>query len=157
MLYEFNVYRMEVDNHIFWVAESKSLKGCVGQGETSSEAIRELEENEKEWIDTAKEFNIPIPPYAIKKPKTFSGKFSLRMSPYIHEKASEAAEFLGLSLNQYINDAVIHYNDVISNNYNVRVSDYDSISEETKIISLAAKRESMSNKFVVKEKELEEM
>lgn len=157
MLYEFNVYQAEVEDHIFWVAESKSLKGCVGQGETSSEAIQELEENEKEWINTAKEFNIPIPPYTVKKPKAFSGKFSLRMSPYVHEKASETAEFLGVSLNQYINDAVIHYNDVISNNYNTRVSERGSISEETKIISLTAKRESMSQKIVVKEKELEEM
>lgn len=157
MLYEFNVYQAEVEDHVFWIAESKSLKGCVGQGETSSEAIQELEENEKEWINTAKEFDIPIPPYTIKKPKTFSGKFSLRMSPYVHEKASETAEFLGVSLNQYINDAVIHYNDTISNNYNTRVYDHDSISEETKIVSFTAKCESMSHKIVVREKELEEM
>lgn len=58
MLYEFNVYQTEVENHIFWIAESKSLKGCVGQGETYSEAIRELEDNEKKWLKTAKEFKI---------------------------------------------------------------------------------------------------
>lgn len=55
MLYEFKVYQMKVENHIFWVAESLSLKGCVGQGETSEDAIKELGENEKEWLDTAKD------------------------------------------------------------------------------------------------------
>lgn len=31
-----------------WVAESKALKGCVGQGENFIDAIKELEENEQE-------------------------------------------------------------------------------------------------------------
>lgn len=52
---------MQVEDHAFWVAESKTLKGCVGQGETSDEAIAELEKNEKEWIDTAGEFGMSVP------------------------------------------------------------------------------------------------
>lgn len=40
---------------------SKSLRGCVGQGATTEEAIAELEENEKVWFDTAIEYGIPIP------------------------------------------------------------------------------------------------
>ena len=65
MLYGFSIYQTQDDDHLFWVAESKSLKGCVGQGESSEEAIQELEDNEKEWLDTAKEFGIPIPPITI--------------------------------------------------------------------------------------------
>lgn len=109
MLYEFSVYQMKVEDHLFWVAESKSLKGCVGQGDSSEEAVKELEENEKEWLNTAKEFGIPIPPRMVKKPKTYSGKVSLRMSPYVHESAAEAARLLGISTNQFINDAIIKY------------------------------------------------
>ncbi len=52
---------MTVEGHAFWVAESKALKGCVGQGETSQEAIEELEQNEKEWLSAAAEVGIPIP------------------------------------------------------------------------------------------------
>lgn len=52
---------MQADDQAFWVAESTSLKGCVGQGETPIEAIKELEQNEQEWINTAKKFNISIP------------------------------------------------------------------------------------------------
>lgn len=52
---------MQVGDHTFWVAESTALKGCVGQGETSAEAIGELEQNEREWIDTAGKCGIPVP------------------------------------------------------------------------------------------------
>ena len=62
MKHDFNTYQMEVEGHRFWVAESKILKGCVGQGDDVSSAIQELEENEITWLDTAKEFRIPIPP-----------------------------------------------------------------------------------------------
>ena len=37
------------------------LRGCVGQGATIEEAIVELEENERVWLETAKEFGVPIP------------------------------------------------------------------------------------------------
>lgn len=61
MKYEFEVYQMEVRGHLFWVAKSKSLKGCVGQGETSDEAISELEQNEIEWLKTAEQCGMSIP------------------------------------------------------------------------------------------------
>ena len=62
MLYPFRVYQNKVEEHVFWVAKSTCLKGCVGQGETAEEAISELEVNEQEWLVTAKEAGIPIPP-----------------------------------------------------------------------------------------------
>lgn len=109
MLYEFNVYQTEANCHVFWVAESKALKGCVGQGENFIDAIRELEENEQEWLKTAKEFNIPIPPRTLKSKKSYSGKIALRVSPLVHQNAANAAADLNISLNQFINDAVISY------------------------------------------------
>lgn len=110
MKYEFRVYQMQVDDHLFWVAKSNVLKGCVGQGETSDEAISELETNENEWLITAKEFNIPIPPETIQTEQQFSGKTSLRMSRFVHEEAAKNAQAQGVSLNQYINDAIVNYN-----------------------------------------------
>jgi predicted HicB family RNase H-like nuclease len=121
MLYEANVYQMNVEDHIFWVAESKVLKGCVGQGDTSKEAISELELNEKEWLKTAEEFDIPVPPRTAKVDKKYSGKLSLRMSPYEHQKCAENAENLGISINQYINDAVINYSKRISETYSSEI------------------------------------
>ena len=61
MKYEAAIYQMTVETHTFWVAESKVLKGCVGQGDTSESAIKELEQNEIDWIKTAEEVGIPIP------------------------------------------------------------------------------------------------
>lgn len=110
MKYEFNVFQTEANGNIYWVAKSKILKGCVGQGETAEEAILELNQNEKEWLLTAKQFNIPIPMPVIKKDIAFSGKVSLRMSPLVHEEAFNNAKELGISLNQYINDSIIEHN-----------------------------------------------
>ena len=88
MKYEANIYQMTVENHTFWVAESKSLKGCVGQGETSDEAIRELEQNELDWIETAKEVGILIPAVVSKTPLKHAGKFALRLAPNIYSEIS---------------------------------------------------------------------
>ena len=52
MNYEFVAYQMDVENHVFWVAKSKALNGCLGQGDTLAEAIAELESNEVEWLST---------------------------------------------------------------------------------------------------------
>lgn len=63
MIYNYTVEKMrnERSGSEFFVAMSKSLRGCVGQGATSTEAIAELEENERVWLETAKEFGVPIP------------------------------------------------------------------------------------------------
>lgn len=52
MKYEFEVYQMEVEDHLFWVA-------------------------------------------------------------FVHEQASELAKKQGISLNQYINDAIVYYNSML--------------------------------------------
>lgn len=111
MKYDFITYQMEVEEHRFWVAESKTLKGCVGQGDDVSSAIQELEENEIAWLDAAKEFGIPIPPETVRTPESYSGKISLRISPFTHEESSILAKEQGISLNQYFNDAIVAYNE----------------------------------------------
>ena len=68
MLYPFRVYQSRAEQHVFWVAKSALLKGCVGQGETAAEAVSELEANELEWIATAKEVGIPIPAVTVEPP-----------------------------------------------------------------------------------------
>ena len=59
-LYLFQLFQCKVEEHEFWVAKSTVLKGCVGQGETVDDAVMELENNEREWIITAKDYGIPI-------------------------------------------------------------------------------------------------
>jgi predicted HicB family RNase H-like nuclease len=110
MKYPFRVYQTKVERHLFWVAESQSLKGCVGQGDTLEEAVSELCENENIWLETACEFNIPIPPIPVEQLPEYSGKFTVRVSPQVHQQAAELAKKQSISLNQYINDAIVAKN-----------------------------------------------
>ena len=59
--YPFGVYQTKVEDHLFWVAECPSLKGCVGLGSTPEEACAELEMNEAAWIELAEKYGIEIP------------------------------------------------------------------------------------------------
>ncbi len=114
MKYPFSVFQMENEGHVFWVAKSIYLKGCVGQGDSQNEAIAELEENEASWLATAEELDIPIPKIPIEKVSDYSGKMTLRMAPTVHGQAALFAKQEGISLNQYINDAVVAKNAMMS-------------------------------------------
>jgi len=110
MKYPYNVKKMQVEGHVFWVAISPLLKGCVGQGDTLNEAIAALEANEEVWLETAVEFGIEIPEIPVEEAVTYSGKFMVRISSQEHKKASELAKKQGVSLNQYVNDAIVARN-----------------------------------------------
>ncbi|MFB3765991.1 MAG: type II toxin-antitoxin system HicB family antitoxin [Methanotrichaceae archaeon] len=45
----------------YWVAEVPSLPGCISQGKTKEEAITNIKEAIKIYIDALKEDGIPIP------------------------------------------------------------------------------------------------
>ena len=108
--YPFVVFQTENEGHVFWVAKSRYLKGCIGQGDIQSDAIRELEDNEEAWLETAEKMGIPIPEIPIERVEEFSGKMTLRMAPFVHMQAAHFAEQEGISLNQYINNAVVSQN-----------------------------------------------
>lgn len=111
MIYPFSVFQSAVEGHIFWVAKSNYLRGCVGQGDSQEEAIEELKENEKSWLETAKKAGIPIPQVTVIRMEDYSGKMTLRMSPSVHREAAMYAKYEGISLNQYVNNALITYNE----------------------------------------------
>ncbi len=110
MRYEASVYQMKVEEHTFWVAESKALKGCVGQGDTSDLAIKELEQNEEEWLETAAEMDIPIPQPTVKNDNMPSGRFALRLAPNVYADAVLITNEMQISLNQYFSNAIVRYN-----------------------------------------------
>ena len=112
--YPFNVFQTEINGHVFCIAKSSYLKGCVGQGDLQEEAIKDLEENEVAWLETAEQAGIPIPPIPIERIEDYSGKMTLRLAPYVHMQAAHLAQMEGISLNQYINNAVVSQNAAIS-------------------------------------------
>ncbi|GDX99152.1 HicB family protein [Phycisphaerae bacterium] len=44
-----------------WIAEVPSLPGCVSQGATQEDAIRNVTEAAELWIETMKELGRPVP------------------------------------------------------------------------------------------------
>ena len=110
MLYPFQVYQSKVEQHVFWVAKSTALKGCVGQGDTAEEAISELEANEQDWLETAKEVGIPIPAVPVEASQEYSGKLTVRIAPGVHRDAAQIAKAEKVSLTQYISDAIVNWN-----------------------------------------------
>lgn len=133
MKYPFNVYYMKTEDDQFWIAECKSLKGCVGQGDTPERAIKELEINEDIWLQTAEEYGIPIPEIPLEPANECSGKFTVRVAPHVHKKAVELAKKQGISLNQYVNDAIVFQNSaLITNDYIV-----PKVKDSVKTINVA--------------------
>jgi predicted RNase H-like HicB family nuclease len=57
--YEIIIYWSEEDK--VYVAEVPELKGCYAHGNNYDEALKNVQDAIKLWIDTAKEFNDPIP------------------------------------------------------------------------------------------------
>lgn len=88
MKYPFSVAQMESEGHVYWVAKSSQLNGCVGQGDSVEEALAELAGNEEVWLETAADVGIPIPDVYVEKTQTYSGKLTLRVAPSVHERAA---------------------------------------------------------------------
>lgn len=90
------------DSSIEWAAEIPELPGCVGGGDTPQEALAEVEDAKKAWIEVALGDGKKVP-----EPKSFgdnalSGKFTLRLPKSLHRDLAEEADEENISLNQYI-------------------------------------------------------
>lgn len=109
MRYPFSVSFTKEGLDSYWVAKSACLKGCIGVGDTTEAAIAELEENETAWLETAAKVGLEIPEVPVEEESTYSGKLSLRISKSVHERAALEAKKEGISLNQFINDAIVSY------------------------------------------------
>ncbi|WP_418791712.1 toxin-antitoxin system HicB family antitoxin [Phosphitispora sp. TUW77] len=85
-----------------WLAEIPELKGCMSDGETQEEALKNIEEAKMAWILTAlkRELTIPLP--RSEDNDEYSGKFTLRLPKSLHKELSLAAQKDAISLNQYI-------------------------------------------------------
>lgn len=46
----------------YWVAECPSLPGCVSQGTTKEEVIKNIQDAIKLYVETLEEDNLPVPP-----------------------------------------------------------------------------------------------
>jgi len=53
---------LEQDEEGIFIAECPALPGCVSQGKTRSEALKNIQDAIKGYIESLKEHNEPIPP-----------------------------------------------------------------------------------------------
>lgn len=87
-----------------WIAEIIELPGCMADGETPDEAMLNLNEAKKCWIDVAlkRGQDIPVPSPSFMDEEVYSGKFTLRIPKFLHRQLAQTAKNEGVSLNQYI-------------------------------------------------------
>lgn len=79
------------------------LPGCMSDGETPEEALSNVKDAIKCWIETAEELGRDIPePDKYRMEDDFSGKLTLRMPKMLHKMIAEQAEIEECSINQLI-------------------------------------------------------
>jgi antitoxin HicB len=84
-----------------YFVQIKDLPGCYSQGETVEEAMENIGEARRLWMESMYEDGnkIPLPGAAEKE---YSGKFNVRIPKSLHRKLDEMAEQEGVSLNHYL-------------------------------------------------------
>ena len=78
------------------------LPGCLSTGDTIDEAINNINDAKKAWIEAALEDGLPVPePGTDKALDEYSGQFKLRIPKSLHRSLALHAKAEGISMNQY--------------------------------------------------------
>jgi predicted HicB family RNase H-like nuclease len=92
------------DQGVYYIARVVELPDLFITGDTPAEAVTELENIKKDWIETYLELGNKMPkPLKIRQ---YSGQYRLRMEPSLHKALALMAEMEGVSLNQYMTAAL---------------------------------------------------
>jgi|Tabmets5t2r1_1033131.scaffolds.fasta_scaffold01632_4 antitoxin HicB len=87
-----------------WTASVEELPGCTSRGKTADAALNGVEAAMAKWIAAALEEGREIP--EPKSETSHSGRLLLRMPRTLHADLTRASEREGVSLNQFITDAL---------------------------------------------------
>jgi predicted RNase H-like HicB family nuclease len=87
-----------------YAAQILEFPGCYSEGESPDDAYRNLEEAAQNWIESALDQGLPIPPPSAGQ--GYSGVVSLRLPKALHRRAAALAHRDGVSLNQFLVTAV---------------------------------------------------
>jgi antitoxin HicB len=87
-----------------WVAQVEELAGCTSRAATAEEAANGIQRAMSDWIAEALRDGRDVPePKAVDE---HSGRLLLRMPRTLHAELTRLAEREGVSLNQFITDAL---------------------------------------------------
>jgi predicted RNase H-like HicB family nuclease len=89
----------EDEGNAGYIAEVDELPGCLSQGATPEEAIRNIFDAMEGWLSVALEDGTPIP--EPRAGKNYSGRFLLRIPQTLHAELAREADREGVSLNQF--------------------------------------------------------
>lgn len=95
--YEIVIRRLEEEEGGGWLATIPDLPGCMSDGESIEEAVKNIEDAKRAWLATAFEAGRDIPE---PKREEFSGKFVVRLPKTLHRDLVARAEKENVSLNQ---------------------------------------------------------
>ncbi|MGE4274331.1 MAG: toxin-antitoxin system HicB family antitoxin [Desulfitobacterium sp.] len=97
--YEMKLKKLSQEEGGGWFAEIPLLPGCMSDGESLEEAVENLGNAKREWIEASLELGRVIP-----EPTTdeFSGQLRVRMPKSLHRTLSQMAKDESVSLNQLI-------------------------------------------------------
>ncbi|MED0687942.1 type II toxin-antitoxin system HicB family antitoxin [Anoxybacillus ayderensis] len=102
LAYRINLEPIPEEDGGGWLATIPELKGCMSDGETPEEAIKNLQDAKFEWLMEAIERGITISLPCKSDDEEYSGKFTLRLPKSMHKQLAQEAKEEGVSLNQYI-------------------------------------------------------
>jgi type II secretory ATPase GspE/PulE/Tfp pilus assembly ATPase PilB-like protein len=100
LAYSVLLHEIEDEGEKYWIAEIPELPGCKSHGSSVEEAIKNIEEAKREWIEDSLEQGEEVP--APIDRENFGGRILVRMSRSLHRSLSLVAESERLSLNQLI-------------------------------------------------------
>ncbi|BDR08215.1 toxin-antitoxin system HicB family antitoxin [Comamonas thiooxydans] len=101
------VRRLSPDPSGGYTATIHEFPGCIAEGDSAEEALSNLESAALSWMRSAHANGYPVSP-----PLDYegaSGKIALRVSRRLHQLAAERADLEGISLNQFIGNALASY------------------------------------------------
>lgn len=102
--YKISLYQIETANGPEWIAEYPELKYCSGSGKTQLEALKMAEDEKDFYLEALKAIGEESP--ICDKSNNYSGKFTVRVSKSLHEKAVMKAQEEGVSLNSLVAEAL---------------------------------------------------
>jgi antitoxin HicB len=94
-----------------WVAEVEELPGCLSQGKTPDEVMRNIRDAMRDWISTVLERKEDVP---LPREQAHSGRFLIRLPKSLHGLLAREAAREGVSLNQFVTGALaasVHWRD----------------------------------------------
>jgi len=81
--------------------------GCVAEGDTADEALRNFDSAAASWIAAADETGYPI--IEPIEPPFYNGQIALRIPCGLHQDIAHLAQFDGCSINQLLSVAISEY------------------------------------------------